>query len=427
MIETKEKIRTILIVDDTKENVDLLEAILSAEYNTKVATRGSDALEIARETPPDLILLDVMMPEMDGYTVCRALKADTTTKRIPVIFVTSLITPGDEQIGFEAGSVDYITKPVVGAVVRTRVKAQLALKEAQDVLEEWNCNLKKRLMQSITTIRQKTEELMSADEKAASLYGYVLSVELLSGVFELMENRFGVQARAISELAGDAARKMNLSAEEVAKIRLAGLLHDVGTLGARRSSSEKAETDMTLNEREEFHSHPVYGQELFKSLKKLHDVGLMVRSHHEAYDGSGFPDSLKGDEIPIGARLIAIADHIEHAASSVASDRDAYALMKTRMSAGKQLDPKLVSYFTMITRIMYFDGKKTDTTGEVEIPQNELTCGMQLSRDFNNQGGVLLLKKGDKLDASGIALIRRKRQTNVSKEDGVWIYIDSKQ
>lgn len=413
-----------MIVDDTPANVSLLEAILSEEYVTRTATRGSDALKIALETPPDLILLDIMMPDMNGYEVCRALKADAATKKIPVIFVTALLSPGDEIRGFEAGGVDYITKPVVGAVVRSRIKAHLALKEAQDELEVWNSNLKKRLLYSISSIRKNTEALMSAEEKASGLKGCTQSVELLSGVFELMEDRFGARSRAISELAGDAARKMNLPAEGVAKLRLAGLLHDAGTLGAKRAMSIKSESEMTAKELTEFQAHPVRGQELFNSLEELHDVGLMVRGHHEAYNGSGFPDGLKGDDIPLGARLLAIADVIEHAASSVSSERDDYALMIARRQAGTHLDPRLISHFTMITRILYFAKENSGTTGEVEVPAKELIAGMQLSRDHSNESGVLLLKKGDKLDIAGIALIRRNNRKNKASEGGVWMYID---
>ncbi len=138
MTDLSEKDKTILIVDDTPENIDILKGVLKEQYIIKAATRGSKALEIARTTPVDVILLDIMMPGMDGYEVCRALKADEVTKKIPVIFVTALQETGDETSGFEAGAVDYITKPINAAVVRARVRTHLALKEAQDALEEWN-------------------------------------------------------------------------------------------------------------------------------------------------------------------------------------------------------------------------------------------------------------------------------------------------
>ena len=422
MAEEQEKKKTILIVDDTKENVDLLEAILSAEYTIKRATQGNEALEIARVDPPDLVLLDIMMPGMDGYEVCRALKTDTTTQRIPVIFVTALLNLGDETRGFEAGGVDYITKPVIGAVVRARVKAHLALKEAQDEMEEWNGNLKRRLLQSITTIRKKTEALMSAEEKASDLHGYVLGLELLSRVFERMEDRFSVSSLAVSALAGDAARKLNLPAEAVAKVRLAGLLHDAGTLGPKRGFSEKQVSKMITSELEEYHTHPIRGQELFKSFEDLQDVGLMVRYHHENYGGGGFPDDIKGDDIPLGARLLAIADFIEHAARSASGDGAEYALMSARLNVGTRLDPRLVPYFTLITRILYFGGNKSETTGEVAVPPEKLIAGLVISRDIVNHAGALLLQKGDTLDPAAVTLIRRNSRINNSEEQGVWVF-----
>jgi putative two-component system response regulator len=438
MIAPVKKVKTILIVDDTPENVSLLEAILSAEYATLTASRGSEAIEIARTTPPDLILLDIMMPVMNGYEVCKILKGDEVTRRIPVIFVTALLDPGDEALGFEAGGEDYITKPVFGAVVRARVRAHLALKEVQDELEEWNGNLKKRLLQSVSIIRNKTEKLMSVEEKNTGLKGYVQSLELLSGVFEMMEGRFCIHSHAVSELAGDAARKMNLSAEEVTKIRLAGLLHDVGTVGTRHGLPKMPEADMTLDQREEFHAHPVRSQGLFKTLAEFADIGLMVRGHHEAFDGSGFPDGLKDDAIPLGARLLAIANFIEQSATSVAIEQSEYALTKARLQGGTLLDPRLITYFSMITRIMYFDGKKPGRTSEInattgepiteaQINPCELISGMQLSRNLTNDAGVLLLQAGKTLDSAGIALICRISQTKKPSESGVWICVGDEQ
>lgn len=420
-----DKTYKILIVDDEEPNRKLLSRCLSCdEYTLYTAANGMEALELAKTMSPDLVLLDVSMPVMDGYEVCRALKGDEATRKIPVIFVTAMQKSADEAIGFAAGAVDYITKPVNAADVQARVRAHLSLKDAQNAADDWNHNLKKRLLQSVTTIREKTQALMSAEERASGSHGYLLAVELLSGTFELMEDRHGVHARAVSELAGDAARKMNLGAGTVAKIRLAGLMHDVGTLGARRGLSEKLKCEMTANELDEYHAHPVRGQELFKSLEELQDVGQMVRGHHEAYDGSGFPDALKGESIPLGARLIVIADFIEYAASSVSEERAEYALMKARLHAGTQLDPKLISYFAPITRILYFEGKKSGISGEVEVPPNELITGMQLSRDIASDTGVLLLQKGDKLDSAGISLIRRNIQMSRSPESGVWVLVN---
>lgn len=163
MIEKQEKIRTILIVDDTPANVLLLESILSQEYITRAATRGSETLEIALSTQPDLILLDITLPDMDGYDVCRLLKKNAGTKNIPVIFVTAMLRAGDETRGFEAGGADYITKPFVNEAVVARVKVHLDLKEKHEGLDELNNSLKNRVWHNIATIREKNEALQRVE------------------------------------------------------------------------------------------------------------------------------------------------------------------------------------------------------------------------------------------------------------------------
>ena len=168
MLEVFEQKMTILIVDDTQANIDLLGEILSPDYTIKTASCGSEALDIVHQSPPDLVMLDIKMPDMNGYDVCRALKADDSTKNIPVIFVTSLLNPGDETLGFEVGCVDYITKPVIGAIVRTRVKAHLTLKEIQNKRELHQIELEAQNGE----LRHTRGELELSLNKYATLYDF---------------------------------------------------------------------------------------------------------------------------------------------------------------------------------------------------------------------------------------------------------------
>jgi putative nucleotidyltransferase with HDIG domain len=361
---------------------------------------------------------------MDGHDVGRALKEDETTRAIPVIFVTALNEPVDEAKGFETGAVDYLTKPVSAPVVQARVRTHLALQEAREQLQEWNANLKKRLLQSVAAIREKSQALMTLDEQSPRLRGYVHLVELLSGIFELMGGRHGVHARTVGELAGDAARKMGLDAETVAKIRLAGLLHDVGKLGTAGNAPENGTRELSAEERDEERLHTVRGQEMFSTLEELHDVGIMVRGPHEAYSGPGYPDGLEGDAIPLGARLVAIADFIELAANSVTNQRAEYALMSARHHGGTLLDPHLVPYFGSITRIVYFEGKKSGATMEANVAPLDLISGLVLSRDVVSTAGVLLLPKGTALDPAGITLIRRQSHMGTLPEPDVWVTVE---
>ncbi|MBJ6724143.1 response regulator [Geomesophilobacter sediminis] len=351
MVETGEKRGTILVVDDAQSSIDLFKEILKGEYSVTSVNKGKDALETARNAPVDLILLDVMMPDMNGYEVCRLLKEDERTRDIPVLFLTGVDEAACEAKGFEAGAVDYITKPVSVPVVLARVKRHLELKQAQKQLVEWNHNLKERLLHSVAMIRETSQALMASDERVPRLSGYHQLIEVVSGILEFMGGGFGVHARMVSEIAGDAARKMNLGADMVAKVRLAGLLHDVGKMDLESAFREQ----MDHSDGAEQRKHPVKGQQLLQSLPELSDIGEMIRWHHEAFDGSGFPDGLKGEGIPVGARLIAIADGIEQAVSSIDSTKSEYALNVIRAHAGTLYDPELVPYFEKVVRIIYFE------------------------------------------------------------------------
>ncbi|MDD2272908.1 MAG: response regulator [Desulfuromonadaceae bacterium] len=197
MIETQEKIRTVLIVDDTPANVLLLESILSQEYTTRAATRGSEALEIALTTIPDLILLDIMLPDIDGYEVCRSLKSNPVTCNIPVIFITAMHSAGNEALGFEAGGADYITKPFVNMVVVARVKAHLALIVKQEGLEEWNNSLINRVWHNIATIREKNEALQRVESLKTEIED---DEEYAEGIIETIREPFMVVSSRLNIL-----------------------------------------------------------------------------------------------------------------------------------------------------------------------------------------------------------------------------------
>ena len=162
MKEEQNKKGTVLVVDDSPGNIDILNAALSEEYNVIIATSGEKALGIAESNHPELILLDIMMPGMDGYEVCLRLKNNPTTCSIPVIFITSLNETEKEEQGFEVGCVDYLTKPIVPTVALARVKAHIALRNSQKELQEWNNNLKGRVKALSSLVTEKVQELASA-------------------------------------------------------------------------------------------------------------------------------------------------------------------------------------------------------------------------------------------------------------------------
>jgi len=302
MPQNKEK-PIILVVDDAPENIDVLIGILNDDYRIKAALNGERALKIAADnSPPDLILLDIMMPGMNGYDVCRLLKSRADTCNIPVIFVTTKDDVTDEFKGFEAGCVDYITKPVSPPLVKARVKTHLALYDQNRVLEE--------------KVRQRTRELVHTQD--VTIFG-------LAGLAEYRDNETGGHimrtqhyVRIVAEQLAVLPRfKESLSDDMIELLFKSAPLHDIGKVGVPDGILLK-NGPLTQEEFEVIKQHPVYGGDALSKAEQASgkststtflQVGKEVAyTHHEKWDGSGYPYGLKGNNIPLSGRLMALAD-----------------------------------------------------------------------------------------------------------------------
>jgi putative two-component system response regulator len=298
---------TVLVVDDTPQNLALMRDLLEQDYTVKLAPSGARALKIAAATPPDLILLDVMMPELDGHQVCRLLKADPQTAGIPVIFLTARGEIDDEQLGFDLGAVDYITKPISPPIVQSRVRAQLMLKAAADVLRG-----QKGLLEA--EVRRRTEELDALQD---------VTILTMASLAETRDNDTGnhilrtqFYVKALAEYLQDHARfSAFLSNENIELLFKSAPLHDIGKVGIPDRILLKPGRfephEMTIMK-----THTTLGRATIESAEKRlgRSVPFLVfakeiaYSHQEKWDGSGYPEGLVGDAIPISARLMALAD-----------------------------------------------------------------------------------------------------------------------
>ncbi len=295
--------QTILIVDDSPANIAFLGNVLKEGYDLKVATNGPQALQIAQDTPDiGLILLDIIMPGMDGYEVCRRLKASKVTERIPVVFVSARADIDDEALGFAVGAVDYITKPIRSAIVKARVRTHLALFDQNQVLEEM--------------VRKRTEELAVTQDVT------ILSLATLA---EYRDNETGGHivrtqryVRVLAENLRHRSRfRDGLNPEAIDLLFKSVTLHDIGKVGIADRILRKP-GPLTPEEFAEMKKHPGYGaaalaraEQLLgkdKSSSFLRLAREIAISHHEKWDGSGYPDGLTGDEIPMPGRLMAMAD-----------------------------------------------------------------------------------------------------------------------
>ncbi|MFB9886387.1 HD-GYP domain-containing protein [Balneatrix alpica] len=324
-METKQ---TILVVDDTPENIDVLAGILREQYRVKVALNGEQALKLAKgPDQPDLILLDVMMPELDGYEVCERLQKDLVTRHIPVIFVTARSDVADEIRGFELGAVDYITKPISPPIVKARVRTHLALYDQQRELER--------------RVSERTRELERTRLEI---------VRCLGAAAEYKDNETGMHVIRMSHYTHQLALAAGLH-EEVANLLLhAAPMHDVGKIGIPDAILQKP-GKLDPDEWEIMKRHALYGAEIL-STNNPSPLLLMAKevaiTHHEKWDGSGYPYGLRGEMIPISGRLVAIADVFDALTSERPYKRawsveDAMALL--RREAGKHFDPELVVLF----------------------------------------------------------------------------------
>lgn len=299
---------TILIVDDAPENLNVLGHLLRASYHVRVANCGRRCLEIAAAEPkPDLILLDVMMPEIDGYEVLKRLHDEPRTRDIPVIFVTALDGTEDEQYGLDLGAVDYITKPLRPPIVLARIHAQLELKHARDILKNQNAFLEGEVM------RRMGENQLIQD----------VSIHALARLAETRDPETGNHLRRTEEYVRALARRLQraprfaavLSERAIATLAKSAILHDIGKVGIPDHILLKPGR-LTPEEFEIMKTHAILGSDAIERAERDAErpVDFLIlakeiaRHHHERWDGTGYPDRLAGEAIPISARLMALSD-----------------------------------------------------------------------------------------------------------------------
>ena len=299
---------TILAVDDSPENLQILSELLQSDYQVRAATTGEKALRIAQgPLPPDLILLDVMMPGMDGYQVFERLRADPITRHIPVIFITSMSGTEAELHGLDLGAVDYITKPIVPPVVLARIRNQLELKQARDWLSGQNTILEAEVA------RRMLENELTQEVSIRALAHLAETRDTETGNHILRTQGY---VRALGTHLREHPRfRSSLNERQIALISRSAPLHDIGKVGIPDAILLKP-GPLTPAEWEIMKTHARLGAEAIEQAERdaerpVEFLGLakeIARWHHEKWDGGGYPDGLAGDAIPISARLMAVAD-----------------------------------------------------------------------------------------------------------------------
>ncbi len=342
---------TILIVDDNLTNLAVLSGFLRTHgYGIMIAKNGSDGIEKARLGKPDLILLDVLMPDMDGFEACRRLKIDPATNGIPVLFTTALQTVADKVKGFSAGGVDYITKPLFEEEVMARVRTHLRLYSLQSELKEHNRTLDEK-------VRAQVKEISDAQ---------VATIIALARLAESRDHETGGHLERVGGFCGLLAKRLcdtdrcpELENPDIQILELASALHDIGKVGVPDAILRKQGPGRLLpDEFEIIKQHTVIGARTLEAVQShyphnaLINVGILIaRSHHEKWNGLGYPDGLAGEEIPLFARIVALADVYDALRSrrvyKPAMSHDESCEILTQGSS-KDFDPLLVETFVEI-------------------------------------------------------------------------------
>lgn len=300
--------KTILVVDDAPDNLMLLSNLLKQKYKVKVANSGEKALKvISSDQRPDLILLDILMPHMDGYETLRRIKEDEATRDIPIIFLTALSDAEDEKHGLELGASDYVTKPISPAIMMARIKTQLENKAAADFLKNQNSFLD-------AEVQKRTEEISAIQE---------VTISALASLAETRDSDTGNHIKRTQHYVKLLAQHLQknpkfapfLDDAMIKTLFMSAPLHDIGKVGIPDSillkpgrftpeEFEIMKTHTTLGAEAIAHAEEDLGFEV-KFLKIAKEIALY---HQEKFDGSGYPKGLKGEQIPLSARIMAVAD-----------------------------------------------------------------------------------------------------------------------
>ena len=343
--------KSILVVDDTPDNLTLISALLEDTYIVKVANNGEKALKIAlAASSPDLILLDIMMPKMDGYEVCRRLKTEDKTRTIPVIFLTAKAEVEDEKMGLDLGAVDYITKPISPPIVLARIKTHLQLQSATNILKNKNITLE-------TQVADRTKEIEDLQD---------VTVLTLAALAETRDSATGLHIKRtqlyIEILAKALMENQKFSSiltnQKIDVFVKSSPLHDIGKVGIPDSILLKP-GKLTPEEFEIMKKHTSIGRDAIENAERqLGKEALFLQcakehaySHHEKWDGSGYPEGIKTDAIPLSARLMALADVYDALVSqrvykSAMSHEEAIAIIME--GRGIHFDPDIADAFLKI-------------------------------------------------------------------------------
>ena len=411
----------ILFVDD-EENIlrSLQRLFMDEEVEVFTASSGAKGLEVlARETGVGVIVSDQRMPEMTGVDFLEKSKAISPQSIRILLTGYADVNAAIDAIN-RGGTFRYLNKPwnddelvhtVKGALQMYRLLAEnkrlaAIVKQQNAELKKWNTELESIVQEQTMEIQKSYDSVRAINSRLRA--NFKNTIVAFSGLIELRDQRMRTHSRNVAEVSVNVAKQLGLEGEDRETVMVAALLHDIGKIGIPDLMLAREAEQMNFTEREEYLQHPVRGQAAIDRIEELREAGLIIRSHHENYDGSGFPDGLKKADIPLGARIVALADHIDNKIRK-AMGATGFEIMRKEvdLQKGKLFDPKLVPVVLEQAEAFYKKIRARTDHVEIELLPADLQEGMEASRDVFSGTGILLLTKGTVLATSSIALLKR--------------------
>jgi response regulator RpfG family c-di-GMP phosphodiesterase len=400
----------ILFVDDEENILNAVRRLMMDEpLEILTAQSGSAGLDALQQRPEiGVIVSDQRMPGMSGAEFL-----EKAREVVPDAVRIVLTGYADIKAAVDAinkgGVYRYVGKPwnddELVSIVREAAARYALVRENKRLTE---------------TVRRQNDVLKNFNDRLKRNFREI--IESLAGLLELRDRTSMKHSRNVSEMAVRGAGAMGLQAADVELIAIASLLHDIGKIGMADLLLLKNPDEMTAEELKDYLLHAVRGQTAIDNIEDLRPAGLFIRHHHESYDGTGHPDGLKGADIPLGSRIIAVADYFDRVFMRASGPQALEtALRKVRSESGKKLDPDICGILMDPLREKYAATVPRTGTIELEIPLKDLTAGMEISRDIRSGTGIMLLSKGAVLDAKNISALKRYEQVDPAG-NGVYVW-----
>lgn len=408
---------TLLFVDDEANILASLKRLFRPfGYRIFTAESGAQGLEIMERETVDLVVSDMRMPEMSGAQFLEKVRARwPDTVRILLTGYAEIASTID---AINKGQIyRYISKPWndndIGLIIKHALQQKFLEREKQrlealtlkqnEELKDLNATLEEKVKARTEEVRRAMATLEVVHEKLKK--GFITSIRVFSNLIELREGSMAGHSRRVADLARSLAQRLGMSPAEVQDVFLAGLLHDVGKIGLPDRLLDKPIGNLTSEERIEVIKHPIKGQTALMALEQLQGAAKFIRGHHERFDGLGYPDKLVGLEIPLGARILAVANDFDSAQFGTLLSKhlkQADAITFINEGRGRRYDATVVDAFM---EVMGKDAPVVPSGLEVALHSDQIQAGMVLSRDLMSKTGELLLAKDYILDEQLIGQI----------------------